>query len=198
LKTPRDSRDEQAETLTGLSRSPGIGHPLWLAAVALAASAVVACPAANEHYESVDLTLVNRTQTRQPIALYKPTSALDCAAVETGDLGTLATATFMMASCLAIDPGGSTPFGSTLYLVKTLPPAAPGPGPDCEAVVVRAAGLADMVLAWPTVAPETDGGAQSDLYLEGAGDRLFIAATELISATPATFTLPTSGCGGLP
>jgi hypothetical protein len=195
LKTPRDSRDEQAETLTELSRSPGFGHPLWLVALGLAACGVVACPAANEHYESGDLTLVNRTTTSQLVALYNPTSVLDCAAVEAGDLASLASATFMMASCLTIDPNQKAPFGSTLFLVNDLP-LAPGPGPECEAAVVRAAGLADMVLAWPTVAPKSAN--QTDLYLEAAGDRLFIAGTDLVAATPATFALPPSGCGGLP
>ena len=64
--------------------------------------------------------------------------------------------------------------------------------------MIRAAGLADMVLTWPVIAPEIADSSAAQLYLEEAGSGLYVAGTDFVDAAPAAFTLPASGCPGTP
>lgn len=147
---------------------------------------------------TIDLSLVNRTYATQPVAIYRAAPLQDCAAIEAGDLGTLAAATFTPESCVALEPGKSVPLGSTVVVNEGPPPADAGGGADCQAVVVRAPGLADMVLTWRAISAKTDDLDAAQIYLEGAGSHLYVAGDDYVAAVPATFTLPALGCAGLP
>ncbi len=147
---------------------------------------------------TIDLSLVNRTHATQPVAIYRAAPLHDCAAIEAGDLSTLAAATFTPESCVALEPGKSVPLGSTVVVNDGAPPADAGGGADCQAVVVRAPGLADMALTWPEISAKTDDLDAAQIYLEEAGSRLYVAGDDYVAAAPATFTLPPSGCAGLP
>ena len=52
--------------------------------------------------------------------------------------------------------------------------------------------------AWPASAPRSDDQLASEVFLEEAGSNLYIAGTDYVDAAPAAFTLPASGCMGLP
>jgi hypothetical protein len=146
---------------------------------------------------SLDLTLINRARGAHQLALYATDSPLDCAAIEAGDLGSLSTATFTRESCAELAPGEELHLGSIIHVNKD--GAAPlDAGAGCSAVVIRAAGLADMVLTWPAIAPETTDALAAELYLEEAGSQLYVAGSDYVGAAPAAFTLPASGCPGAP
>ena len=57
-------------------------------------------------YQTFDLSLVNRTSGIRAVALYKADpAALDCAAIEAGDLTSLTGATFSSPTCTELAPG---------------------------------------------------------------------------------------------
>jgi hypothetical protein len=147
---------------------------------------------------TIDLSLVNRTHATQPLAIYRAAPLQDCAAIAAGDLSMLAAATFTPESCVALEPGKGVPIGATVVVNEGGPPADAGGGADCQAVVVRAPGLADMVLTWRAISAKTDDLDAAQIYLEEAGTRLYVAGDDYVAAAPATFTLPASGCAGLP
>jgi hypothetical protein len=153
-----------------------------------------------EPYVTLDLTLVNRTSTARSLAIYRADpAALDCAAIAAGNLGALTAAAFALETCAAFQPGESIRLGSITYVSEgESPPPDAGGGADCHAVVIRAAGLADMVLTWPTIAPHPAYVADAALYLEEAGSRLYVAGKNDVVAAPAAFALPASGCPGGP
>jgi hypothetical protein len=167
----------------------------WL--VIAGATACLATSPPLPSYAAIDLTLINRTQGARPLALYVTDSPLDCAAIEAGDLGSLATATFTVERCAALAPGEELRLGSIIHVNKegTAPLDA---GTGCSAAVIRAAGLSDMVLTWPAIAPETTDALAAELYLEEAGSQLYVAGSDYVGAAPAAFTLPASGCPGAP
>jgi hypothetical protein len=172
----------------------------WLL-IAGALGCLAACTP--EPFYAYDLSLLNRTHASPALALYRAAPLQDCAALAAGDLGSLATAAFAVESCVAVAPGGRVPLGS--IVVGDSPPAdAGGGGPACQAVVVRAAGLTDTVLTWQTVDTRISSreafSEGATLYLEEAGDRLrlYIAGSSFVDAAPAAFTVPASGCAGLP
>ena len=149
---------------------------------------------------SSGLSLINRTSAPHPVALYRADPSLDCAAIEARNFSVLATTAFTLESCTDLDPGVGLPFGSIVLLNEGGSPsdAGDGAGAHCDAVVIRAAGLTDTLLAWPAFALDTADLRSAQLYLEEAGSRLYIAGTEYVDAMPAAFTLPPSGCAGVP
>lgn len=184
-------------------RSPTVPPPsAWSRAAErlLVITGALACLAtsATAPFVTVDLSLVNRTHATRPVAIYRAAPLQDCAAIEAGDLSTLAAAAFAPESCTQLQPGKSVPLGSTVVVNEGTPPADAGGGADCQAVAVRAPGLADMVLTWPAISAKTEDLDAAQIYLEEAGSRLYVSGDDYVVAAPATFTLPTSGCAGLP
>jgi hypothetical protein len=164
------------------------------------AFACMATSVAPDPYQTFDLSLINRTSRAQALAVYPADpAALDCAAIEAGNLASLTAAMFASPTCTELAPGNSARFGMIIVVGDggAPPPDADG-GADCNAAVVRAAGLADVVLTWPVVAPEIADASAAQLYLEEAGSRLYVAGTDYVAAVPAPFTLPASGCPGAP
>ena len=151
-------------------------------------------------YQTFDLSLVNRTSGIRAVALYKADpAALDCAAIEAGDLTSLTGATFSSPTCAELAPGKSARLGVTIAVSDGgTPPPDAGGGAGCDAAVIRAAGLADMVLTWPAIAREIADRDAAQIYLEEAGSGLYVAGTDFVDAAPAAFTLPASGCPGTP
>jgi hypothetical protein len=158
-----------------------------------------------------DLNLVNRTRATQPVAVYVTDSPLDCPAIDAGNLASLATATFTVGRCIPLEPGKTAKFGTivTVESDESLPDtgmspdagASPDAGPlpaGCRAVVIRAAQLPDTVLSWPGVTVASRDRYASQIYIEEAGNNLYVAGTDYVDAAPAAFTLPASGCMGLP
>jgi hypothetical protein len=147
-------------------------------------------------YVTHDLTLVNRTRATRGVAFYFTDSPLDCPAVDAGELASLATATFFVDRCISLEPGKTASFGSIVSFTAEASPSAPA-APGCKAVVIRAEGLTDTVLTWPQSALVSDELA-SQVFLEEAGGNLYVAGTDYVHAASAAFTLPASGCMGLP
>ena len=170
---------------------------MWLLAGALACLATCT----PKPFYSYDVSLLNRTHASPSLALYRAAPLQDCAAIAAGDLSVLAAATFAVEGCVAFEPGGRVALGS-IVVGDSPPPDAGGGGPACQGVVLRAAGLMDTVLTWQAIDTSvsssyaSSGGAT--LYLEEAGDRLYVAGTTYVAAAHAAFMVPASGCAGLP
>ena len=100
----------------------------------------------------------------------------------------------MSASCAHLEPGTSVVLGS----IVNDPSTGNGWALGCEAMVIRAVGLADTVLTWPAVTRPSDDPLARDVWLEEAAGSLQIAGTDFVDAAPTAFTLPASNCPGLP
>jgi hypothetical protein len=190
--------------LTGLRAPvvPAVPAPARLRDRLLVIVGALGCLATSveQPYYTYDLTLMNRTSGSRSLALYRADpAALDCAAIEAGNLGALTAAAFALETCAEIDPGKSVRLGSIVHVPEgNAPPSDAGGGAHCDALLIRAAGLADTVLTWPALAPESADLKAAELYLEEAGSRLYVAGTDYVDAAPAAFTSPASGCLGGP
>jgi hypothetical protein len=169
--------------------------------IAGALACLATSPSGKEGLAGIDLELVNRARAPVAVAVYVTDSPLDCPAIAGGQLGSVAAATFTVGRCVLLEPGKPVAFGSIVSISPGLD-ASPGddggPPAGCEAVVIRAAVLADTVLTWPASTPQSRDRHAAELYLEEAGSNLFLAGTDYVDAAPAAFTLPASGCMGLP
>jgi hypothetical protein len=175
----------------------------------------LACVATSWHPDEepprASVYLVN--VAREPIMLriHRVVAPLDCGAVATDPEARLAAESFVFERCIEL--AALTPFplsqdwsGGWAHGLELRKSAQPDPAqvPACDAVLLRAEGLADTVLFWnglTSVVVKTESFDWNELdphaiYLEQAGPRLFAMESELVRAWPADFVVPDEACEG--
>jgi hypothetical protein len=137
------------------------------------------------------------------VQIYRAHAPLDCAQVALDPATALATAPFDPEVCWRLASGAVVPLAQDwLRLRDHRVVAGPGvPAPACDAVIVRVPGQQDALLSWQDIG-ETDVEVRSPepdlvywidphgMYLERLRDRIYLAASPLITSQPVAVSLP--------
>jgi hypothetical protein len=157
--------------------------------------------------------LVNMTLDPLDVRVFRARGPLDCSALAADPMNAL-TSAFDPEFCTRLVIGGIVPLDRNWWALETPPDggAAAVVDPPCDAVIVRAADLPDTLLTWQqpgavdlehktgdrVASRARDGLDPHGIYLERAGDRIFAAASPLITSQPVTIALPEVACDALP
>lgn len=155
--------------------------------------------------------LVNMTLDPMEVRVFRARGPLDCAAIASAPASALF-ATFDPARCRRLGPGQYMPLDQDAFEGYPDAGAPAGAGPPCDAVIIRVADLPDTLLTWqqpgsvfmgentsnPPALRARDELDPHAIYLERAGDRIFAAASPLITSQSATIVLPDVACDAFP
>lgn len=157
--------------------------------------------------------LINMTVEPLEVRTYRARGPLDCAALTSEPSSALASA-FDPEICTSLMPGRIMPLDRNWWPLDAPPDggAPTGADPPCDAVIIRVADLPDTLLTWqqpgqvdvddnrgnPVASKARDRLDPRGIYLERAGDRLYAAASPLITSQPAATALSDVACSALP
>ena len=191
-------------------RSSGAARPSarsswWLERVT-GLTAVLACLATSSESRKMQtsIAVVNTTHDDLKLQVFRPREALDCSVTVADPRAALVASAFIFESCSTLPPLEPMPLDLD-WTGKDADGEQRTPPPDsarvCDAVVLRAPGLDDLVLFWndvPKVAIDRYGGIPREqahvVYLEQVGERLFAERPSVAQAWPASFSLPEAPC----
>jgi hypothetical protein len=205
-ESSRPSRDGAPAALPKLSWSGSLWGWLALAiaasrwralAMVLGAGASLGCIPPDQGYRT-QAYLVNAGEPVE-VHLFRVHGPLDCAALAANPSSAIDGAAFDPGLCAKLNPARVMPLDrgwiSTMNYGQGPPEpdgiAGTGPQPRCDAVIVRAQGLRDTLLAWngleavDTLDPPQLGSAQPHaVYLESVGDDRYLGRSPLVQAAP--------------
>ena len=142
---------------------------------------------------SADVELENRTGQSLLITLYYNNydASVDCAAVLAGEFSSLTPKQFDSGTlCSQFEDGAISSCGS----IDLSPPPDASFHPMCKSLAIRAPGLPDTILIWPTQTAPSTKPDQGHLYLETSGNGLVINGTDYVQSIPPPFPLPAPTC----
>jgi hypothetical protein len=190
--------------LSGGSDRPRVLHP----SVSLTERVAVlvgafACVATSEDYRAMESSVFVVNATRGDVLLQVFRSApLDCALVAGDPSSHLTAEGFAFERCKRLKPFKQYPLDQDARILGE-DAAPPPPGPICDAVVLRAAGMDDTLVFWHDIAkqevridPEIHSFEPGGLYIEQVGERLVIERSEFVRVWPAPEGIPDAVCPG--
>lgn len=175
-----------------------------------AIGAAAACLATSDFGSShlkTSVAIVNLSLDDVVLQVFRPSAPLDCSAVAPDPETALGSTDFATNKCLTLTPHQTTPLDlwwsrEDDYEEETSPYT--GPSRPCEAVLLRASGLDDVVLFWNEVEQEsileyTVDAEESHLAsIDRVGARLFISGPSVATVFAPGFVVPETSCGRLP
>ncbi len=181
----------------------------WRVAVGLSIANAFACDGKSESVTTLvaSVYLVNVARESVPLRMYRARGSLDCKVVAADPKTRLSAGSFGLEGCLGLAPFEPLALsqGWVGLNAGTILRRDPRKEPACDAVALRAGGLADTVLFWNGLeqveAKTSFGWRELDphaIYLEQAGARLFAAPSELVAAWPADLPLADEPCKAPP
>lgn len=148
-----------------------------------------ACLATSPHGETLrgSLFLVNASPKPIAVAISRPNLPLDCESIEASPEQSLLPEQFILDRCLSLAPASPAVLDRVSPDSATDEPLPPTEPSGCDAVLLSAPGLGDVMIFWrnepkvefDAVAYSIDELHPNALYVEPFGDRLVIAETPL-------------------